>query len=58
MFCLIRREGEKIVITDTETGQKIYITVVQIGHRKVRIGLDADHKYVINREETETRSEE
>ena len=53
MLVLSQRESEKIFV-----GPNICITVVQIGHNSVRIGIDAPREVVVVREEVAGRSRE
>lgn len=46
MLHLSRKEGERVFI-----GEDIVVTVVQIQQGKVRIGIEADPKMLILREE-------
>ena len=46
MLILTRKEGSRVKI-----GDKIWLTVIQIGRGKVRIGIDAPAGVVILREE-------
>lgn len=46
MLILTRKEGSRVKI-----GENIWVTVIQIGRGKVRIGIDAPAGVVILREE-------
>lgn len=50
MLVLSRKVGEKIYI-----GDDIIITVVKIDRNKVRIGIEASKKTLINREEVQDK---
>jgi carbon storage regulator CsrA len=48
-----RHVDEKVVITDTETGEKIVVLVVSIPGHKVRLGFEALPRFTIHRQEVQ-----
>jgi carbon storage regulator CsrA len=50
MLLLTRRENESVVIT-TESGEEIFISVVSIVGKQVRLGFEADQSINIVRDE-------
>lgn len=51
MLVLTRKDGERIVITDQETGEEIVLWVARIGCDNVRLGVEASRRFRILREE-------
>lgn len=51
MLQLTRHKGEKIIITDRESGSTIVIDVLALGSVQVRLGITADKAFLIDREE-------
>jgi len=51
MLILARKLSEKIILTDTDTNEKIEVMVTRCGSENVRIGIEASHKWQIDRAE-------
>ena len=51
MLALQRREGQRIRILDTATGQEIWVVVWAIHGKQFRIGVEAPPQFEIAREE-------
>lgn len=52
MLKLTRNKGEKIIITHEKSGEKIIIEVLDVSRNwQVRLGVSADHAFLIDREE-------
>lgn len=59
MLVLQRDAGEVVVITDTQTGEKIMeVIVVESKHHWLRLGFQASSRYKIMRKELLTREQE
>ena len=51
MLVIGRRSGERFVIDNNDTGERIMITLLKSSGAQVKIGIDADKKYSVVREE-------
>ena len=52
MLVIARKNQERIVIRDRETGAEIWIKVSQLaGAARVKLGFDAPQRFAIRREE-------
>ncbi len=52
MLCLSRKENERLVVAERESGRIVLsILVVDIRDDKVRLGVDAPPEWLIDREE-------
>lgn len=53
MLVLSRHEDERVVITDTATGERIEVLCVEIQGNKVRLGFEASKRFAIHRLEVQ-----
>jgi carbon storage regulator CsrA len=51
MLVLARRQTERIIITNDETGEQITINVLRCDHNRSVLGIEAPNVYRIDREE-------
>lgn len=52
---LTRKPGQNIIITNSETGDKIIVRMVDIWGLQGKIGIAASDKYTIHREEIQKK---
>lgn len=53
MLVLTRHVDEKVVITDTLTGERLLVLIVSIPGHKVRLGFEASDRFEIHRQEVQ-----
>lgn len=53
MLLLKRKDGESITITDSSTGEKINVRVTKIFRGTVQLGITADTRFEIRRDDTQ-----
>lgn len=53
MLLLKRKDGESITITDSNTGEKINVRVTRISRGTVQLGITADTRFEIRRDDTQ-----
>lgn len=51
MLVLSRKNQERVILTDTETGETITVVVTGLQHGRVRLGFVAGERWKILREE-------
>ncbi|AMV18877.1 carbon storage regulator [Planctomyces sp. SH-PL14] len=51
MLVLSRHRDERVVITDTATGERLEVLCVEIRGDKVRLGFEASKRFAIHRGE-------
>jgi len=51
MLLLKRKDGESITITDSSTGEKINVRVTKIFRGTVQLGITADTRFEIRRDD-------
>lgn len=57
MLILNRKLRERVIITDTGTGERITVAVVLVGRDQVKLGIEASRRFSVHREEVQDKIE-